>query len=627
MEKQRWLLFLCGVIFFLSIVRCSSSHPLIPEEPNVENPSQTDSTDNGNKIEPSENTKYNSFNVVGVDQFGRSFNTISAFKKGRQVGLFYWPWIGQPYATDIYDATKITALPNGLKILTDFDYYDENISPNGQAHYWGEPLWGYYNSEDEWVIRKQMQMLTTAGVDFIFFDTTNSLIYSNVFLKVCAVIDEMIKNGWNPPKVAFYTHSHSFQTVRDLYRELYQPNRYPGTWYMVDGKPMIIAYTNPEDDLREALSRNDNSYQPGVLSAEILNFFHFVKPQWPFDSVYPDGFPWVEWSFPQPLHTESKVMNVTVASHPGVPMSFSLTRPNWVNWGRGWDPGTRQNISADVDEGTFFQLQWNRAIAADPPMISVGGWNEWIAYKQPFDGEYMLCDAASKEYSRDIEPMTGGYQDAFYLQLIRNIRRYKGINETSEQNESITIDVQGDLSQWNNVKYVIRNMDEKFMARDAFGGARTVRYTQEAPVNKLLEIRVTHDSRNVYLLLRGKAKFSERTGKENWLNVFIGTGEPAAKGWESYEYVIGRKIEGGISSIDKFTNGFNASNVGNAEYVQNNENIQLSIPWSAIGLSDGGNFYFKIAMDVAEATDIMNYYLSGSVMPMGRLSYMYCILD
>lgn len=622
---KKWALYLYGIAFCFIIVRCSDSHPLVPEYPEEEKPSQQDSTENDGEEETLKDI--NSFNLVGVDQFGRSFGTITAFKKNRQVGLFYWPWIGQPHASGIYDATKIAALPNGIKILTDFNYYDEDISPNGQAHYWGEPIWGYYNSEDEWVIRKQMQMITAAGVDFIFFDTTNAFIYSNVLLKVCKVIDEMLKNGWNPPKVVFYTHSRSFQTVRNLYRELYQPSRYPDTWYRVNGKPMIIAYTNAEDDLREAASRNDNSYQPGNLSADILSFFHFVKPQWPSDPVYPDGFPWIEWIFPQPLHIQSQVMNVTVASHPMVPMSFSLTRPNWTNWGRGWDPTTKQNIAGDVNMGTFFQSQWDRAITADPPMISVGGWNEWIAYKQPYDGEYMLCDAVNREYSRDIEPMNGGYEDAFYLQLIRNIRRYKGITENIEPNDPETIDIEGALSQWKEVKYVVRNSDEKFIARDSYGGTQNVRYTNPAPVNKLVEIKVTYDVDNIYFYLKGKEDFNIYDGSENWLNVFIGTGEPSLKVWESYEYVVGRTISNNEASVSKFNAGFSAANTGKAKFVQTGNVIQLSIPRASIGMSETDRFYFKMAMNVSVPSDIMNYYQSGSVMPMGRLSYMYYLQE
>ncbi|MDR0699153.1 MAG: hypothetical protein LBG28_08065 [Tannerella sp.] len=632
MKKIVVFLIVFNMLFCGGLSGCSKPQFIEPEKPDTEKP-DTDPVPNpdpdpnpnnpGGGVDPAPATKNNGFKIVGVDHFGRSFGAVSAFKKDRQVGMFFWPWIGQPYASDIYDATKIAALPNGIKILTHFDWLDSKISPNGQAHYWGEPLWGYYNSDDEWVIRKQMQMITLAGVDFIYFDTTNALIYSNVFLKICAVIDEMLKNGWDPPKVVFYTHSRSFQTVRSLYAALYQPNRYPDTWYRMNGKPAIIAYTDAADDLKEAASRSDNAYNPGTLSPEILDFFHFLKPQWPSDPVYPDGFPWVEWSFPQPLHAQSQVMNVTVASHPMVPMSFSLTRENWKNWGRGWNVTSKQNISADVDRGTFFQSQWDRAIAADPAMISVGGWNEWIAYKQPYDGEYMLCDAANKEYSRDIEPMNGGYQDAFYLQLIRNIRRYKGMQADGETNEAKTIDLSGALSQWNDVKYVVRNTDEKFMVRDAFGGAKTVRYTQVAPENKLQEIRVSYDTQNLYFYIKGKDKFSENTNSDNYLNVFIGTGDPSVKGWESYEYVAGRKIDGDKASVGKFSSGFATTEQGNARIVRNDDAILLSVPRSAVGLSAANKFYFKVAMGVENPSDIMDYYKSGSVMPMGRLSYLF----
>lgn len=603
---------------------CSSKGQYItPDKPSSDT---TDTSQNtgGNSgkdtTSTAETTEYNDFNIVGVDQFGRSFSTITGYKDKHLVGLFFWPWIGQPYATGIYDATKIMALPNGLKILTDFNSYDPQISPNGQAHYWGEPLWGYYNSEDEWVTRRQLQMITTAGVDFIFFDTTNALIYSNIVLKVMQIIDEMIQEGWDAPKVMFYTHSHSFATTRELYNTIYKQNRYRDTWLIIDGKPAIIAYTDVNDDLAEAKSRNDTNYDPGILSSEILNFFHFFKPQWPSDPVFPNGFPWIEWKFPQPLHTESKVMNVTVASHPMVPMSFSLTR-GWTNWGRGWDVALKKNVSEDVDKGTFFQSEWDRAIEADPPIVSVGGWNEWIAYKQPYDGEYMLCDAASKEYSRDIEPMKGGYEDAFYLQLIRNIRLYKGVGVGEvTHNESNTIDINKDVDQWSKVKFLQRNSNSKFMKRDSYGGSQTIRYTQDAPKDKMIQIKVTHDKDYIYFYIKGKDAFSEYSGKNNWLNIFIGGGEPSLKEWESYDYVLKAVSENKIS-IQKFNDGFSSKEIGSGEMRVDKNAIQISV--SRDFISEYDKFYFKAAMGVESPSDIMDYYKTGCAMPMGRLSYMY----
>lgn len=566
---------------------------------------------------------FNGNRVVAIDRFGRAFNAISSYKPNKQVGLFFWLWIGQPYATDIYDATKIMSMPNGIKLLYDLASLDKKISPNGQAHFWGEPLWGYYNSDDEWVMHRQILMLTQAGVDFIVFDATNAVTYKSAYTKLLGIIDNYIRQGWNPPRVAFYTHSRSTQTTKQLYQELYEPQLYPTTWYRVDGKPFIIAYTHLEDDLAEAKLRKDASYSPTPLPQSILEYFHFRKPQWPFDPYYAEGFPWIEWTYPQPVH--ENMMSVTVASHPNVPMSRSITQ-GVVNWGRGWDPAQQKNVHENVDKGTFFQSQWDHALDVNPDTIFVGGWNEWIAYKQPWGGEYMLCDAADKEFSRDIEPMRGGYQDSFYIQLIQNIRKYKGLSDPEPPAESKTIKIAAGAGQWENVCNVYRNFGPQNLERDAFGAAKTIRYSQPAPRNNLQEIKVTHDAENVYFYIRCESRITEPEGSENWMNVFIGTGDPQLRGWEGYEYVIGRKYKKGKASIGRVHNDFSASNAGHAEYDLNENILQIAVPRKTIGLIGKiGKLYFKVADGVNKPSDIMDYYVSGSSMPLGRLSYLYSV--
>lgn len=557
--------------------------------------------------------------VVGVDQFGRSFSSIDSSKADKQVGLFFWLWIGQPYANGIYDASKILAMPNGLNLLTDIASHNPAISPNGQAHFWGEPLFGYYNSEDIWVIRKQIEMLTVAGVDFIYFDATNAFIYKNVAQKIMSVIDEYQKKGWSPPKVAFYTHSLSFQTIRELYRELYKPGIFPDTWYRMNGKPMIIGYTNPQDDLNEARSRSDNNYAPGVLSPEILDFFHFLRPQWPSDPVYSDGFPWVEWIFPQPNH--SGIMNVTVASHPSVPMSFSLTK-GFTNWGRGWNPDSKINVAADVDEGKFFQRQWDYAISANPKMISIGGWNEWIAYKQQYWDEYVMVDAVNKEYSRDIEPMQGGYQDAFYMQMIKNIRRYKGVSSAPPALKKKTININSGIGQWNDIPAVAVNINTLRVSRDNYSATPSIVYSKPAADNLIQDVKISYDENNMYFLVRSRNKLSASEGKNNWLNILIGTGEPALKNWESYEYLLGESFSAGNASVGKLDAAFKTTPAGTAKYVQKDNELQIECPRQSLGLKDIKKFYFKVATGVDKPSDIMSYYTSGTAMPMGRLSYM-----
>ena len=562
-----------------------------------------------------------SLDMVGVDQFGRTFHTISGYKAKKQVGIFYWPWIGQPFASGIYDATKIAAMPNGLKLLYDFKSLDTAISPTGQAHFWGEPLWGYYNSADEWVIRRQIKMLTTAGIDFIVFDLTNRVTYRSVYEKVLRIIEEFQQQGWNAPKIVFYTHSKSIETTQVLYNDLYKQGLYQNAWYKVNGKPMIIAYTEPEDDIAEALSRSDSSYRPVPFSQEILNFFYFKKPQWPGDPISQNGFPWIEWKYPQPLH--GNTMSVTVASHPQVPMSRSITS-GWINWGRGWDPEKQKNIEADVDKGTFFQKQWDHAIQTDPDTVFIGGWNEWIAYKQPYGDEYMLCDAASKEYSRDIEPMKGGFEDAFYLQMIMNIRKYKGLQAATAAAGKRSIEINKSPSQWDAVQSSFKNIGAKAYPRNSPGATKNLIYQRPAPVNNLQEIKVSHDDAYIYFYIRAEKEFKQTGPAAKGITIYIGRNEPALKGWNGYEFMIEQKQNAKKFTVNKLDENYNITGIGKAAFVIDKNILQVKISRKQLAAFNGTkNIYFKVTDGIVHPEDIMDTYLSGSAMPLGRLSYEY----
>ncbi|HOH32108.1 MAG TPA: hypothetical protein PLC40_20685, partial [Candidatus Hydrogenedentes bacterium] len=85
-------------------------------------------------------------------------------RQGKWVGIFYWTW-HVPQDGGPNDNTKIIAAAG--------DSAEIDWPNNGAPHHWGEPELGYYRMTDPFVIRKHASMLADAGIDAIFFDTTN----------------------------------------------------------------------------------------------------------------------------------------------------------------------------------------------------------------------------------------------------------------------------------------------------------------------------------------------------------------------------------------------------------------------------------------------------------------------
>ncbi len=558
--------------------------------------------------------------LVGIDQFGRTFQTVADAKENREVGIFFFLWMGQPFGADIYN-TRILLEQYGIsKVLLE----EDAVCPAGQPYYWDEPLWGYYNSGDEWVIRKQIELLTMADIDFLVFDTTNTLTYSSVYKRILRIIEEYRNEGWDAPQVVFYTHSRSIQTINALYQELYSQNLYPEAWYRVNGKPMIIGYDSVSKDIAEAQTRSDYEYLPAPLSEEVRNFFHIREARWPNDEVNDNTFPYTEWQYPQPMN--GNMMSVSVATHPMVPFSFSLTHENWCNWGRGYNVETGENVSADILTGTFFQSQWETVFDQEPELVFVTGWNEWIAFKSAYGGEYMLCDNVDLEYSRDIEMMKGGYNDAYYIQLMQNVRKYKydSFDGYYTAPASKTIEIGGDIGQWEDVAAVYRDVGKANVKRDSYGSSKVIRYQADPKRNNLQEVKVSFDDTYLYFMVKSDADLTEAAG-ENWMNLLIGTGTVASKGWEGYEYVINRNRDGNTAVIERLSADYSGTACAEAEFAVSGAVFEIKIPRSAVGLAETDAFYFKIADGVETPSDIMSYYTSGSALPMGRLSYQYYI--
>ncbi len=571
---------------------------------------------------------YNANMLVGFDEYGRTVLPTAARRAEKEVGIFYFLWLGTPsHFQDIYDVSEIILQYGKDKVL----YEDTPISPLLQPHWWGQPHFGYYNSADEWVIRKHMEMLTVAGVDFLVFDTTNAVTYDSAARRILKVVTELREEGWDAPQVAYMTHTYSISTVNGLYQSIYQKYpEYEEAWYKIDGKPMIIAYTKEKDDIAASgeLGPTGQPYRPGDLSEELLDFFHIRDPRWPTDPVTDNGWPYTDWSLPPSVNGD--MISVSVATHPRPPFSYGLIWEDWGNYGRGYDVASGKNVKEDILKGTFFDYEWEAVYQNDDKLkyVFITGWNEWVAWKHDLEGYegYILVDNADLQYSRDIEPMAGGYEDAYYIQMMTHIRRYKyePLLDTALTLHK-TIDVTGAASQWNDVNAIYRRVGQDDGERKKYGASKTVDYACEPVKNNIVEVRVTSDDQNIYFMIRTTEPITDLgDGTSNRMNLFIGRGRPAAgKGWESYEFAVNRTRVGSTATVEVLAPDFSGQKVGDATFSVQGEIMQICVPRAALGLEAGGDFYFKVADGVEDPAEIMSYYSSGRSLPLGRLSYLY----
>lgn len=568
--------------------------------------------DNRERVNPyNDEYQYNTNMICGIDMFGRKVEPVTGYEDGKDVGIFYFVWHGES-GKNTYNITEL--LKSDPETL-----WDSSINYTA-FHYWDEPLYGYYRSDDDWVIGKHCELLSQAGIDFIAFDTTNAVIYEEAVSHVLKVFDEYRLAGVKVPKVVFMTNTYSLNTMNRIYEAFYKPGSYDELWYRPDGvRPLIIGC-------------NDN-YKVGY-SEEFKALFEVRPAQWPNETYLDWAFPWIEWSYPQPVH--DGVISVSVAQHPQLPMSNSYF-DRYANWGRGYNYAKSRNEEGSVTRGANFQSQWDTVYqyGDEVKTVFVTGWNEWIAQKyNRGDGVSMFVDQFNEEFSRDIEMQkNGGYEDAYYLQLIDNVRRFKGTKGTApESNPMKTIDIKGDISQWDDVKAVYKPLTQNSIERDSTSVDWQYEYKQALPENDIQEIRVAHDKKYVYMMIKTKNDISAYDGSQNWMNVFLSGGEPSLKGWESYEYVINRKVDassGKTAVIALKSDGSSGKITDYADYTVNKNVMCLRIPMKAVGFNPGSLvfptecFYFKVADSVEKYTDIMDYYVSGKSAPMGRLSYYY----
>ncbi len=579
--------------------------------------------------------------LSGTDALGRKVSAVSDRLEGKYVGIYYFMWHGY-HTQRIYDTSEILAeYENGIvgnpenplwEVDPSSPVYDASVSPNSAFHYWSEPLYGYYNSEDPWVARKHLELLSYADVDYLLLDYTNGYIYETATLTLIRTILDMRAEGWEVPQLAFMlpVDSAASQTTFNAVYESYLSHpEYEGAFFTADenlnpsGKPLVTGTLTEE-----------------ALGQEKWNAIWYKPLQWPDRPYDDDALPWIDWNNRNIQHNHNGVMSVSIAQHvAGTWSSDPYLYPGEQFFrGRGWVQTSPTDNGADqenVMSGTNFQFQWDNVFASEEEveMVVVTGWNEWIAQKQstlmqPYHTSLraVFVDSFNMPFSRDAEMMKGGYGDNYYLQLVENIRTFKygDIQSGAVENQPVTLDIFQGVSAWTQIQNVYLDAAGETVDRDFISVDPSVRYRDGSARNDVVSLKFANDAEYLYIRAETRQPVTAyEPGDTGWMNVWISAN--GGSGWENFDFLINRSPAGQTTSVEAF-NGSSLERVGEAKFFVQANYIFYAVPLSALGLSSSDEIGIKITDNIevfSEDFSTDSFYTTGESAPCGRLNYAY----
>ncbi|MCC7493252.1 MAG: hypothetical protein IT204_12925 [Fimbriimonadaceae bacterium] len=409
----------------------------------------------------------------------------------------------------------------------------------------------------------------------------------------------------------------------------------PGTWYLELADPLgtvgwwsggqTPGVTAWADGRPVAGSRSLRVAADSPEDAAIRRFFCFRAPQPSYfqGPVKPNMWSWLEV---HPQHVfrndrgEAEQMSVGVAQNAVGERLGSLSEPGAR--GRTWHRGARDPRPGAVRWGLNFQEQWEHALTADPRVLFISNWNEWIMGRfNEFAGvrqPVMFVDEFNQEYSRDLEPMRGGHGDDYYYQLVSNIRRYKGVRPPDPPAAPRAM-AAGDWRAWQGVRPEFRDDRGDPMQRDWDGYNRCTRYVNRSGRHDLVAAKVAHDATTVWCYLRCAAPLAgpdATTGLWLLLNT-----DGRATGWDGFDLLLNRAGPHGEVLIERSRGGWQWETVGTAQRQVQGAELVLALPRALLGPAGPLTVELKWVDSVQTPGDPLAFLTDGDAAPNGRFAW------
>ncbi len=401
---------------------------------------------------------------VGTDALGRSlptFDEVGPPSANKTVGLFYYVWHEHLSRTMINRREP-------LRVISEIASRNPADPPYEDGwHHWGESLFGYYNSGDEYVLRKHAQMLADAGVDVLLYDTSNNLGYLEQWLIHADLLTSLRESGQAAPQVAHLCWASTDGGVLgDLVRDFYDPGLYRDLWFQWKGKPLLLAdAAKLPPSLKQLADRF--TLRTSWAWTDPNGWFGDGKDKWPWLAEVPYAVNWHEEK------GRAEQASVTAGHHPTTIKGKSMSK--------GVQPPRDRERSG---EGIQFAEQFDYALKLDPEFLFITQWNEWIAMSIVNDregmpyvgrtlhkGQRFFVDVYDPEFNRDVEPMTGGVRRQL---LLPDGRRHSPVQGRSPDRAG---EAGRDRDRWE-----VRRLDAR--------RARVPRHARRSRASRRMELRL-----------------------------------------------------------------------------------------------------------------------------------------
>ena len=300
--------------------------------------------------------------------------------RSKYVGLFVSVWHNTPSMQK-------------FRVMGKYDRYEKP-----EFYWWGEPAFGFkgYNWDNVKMIDYHIDNWIKLGVDFVHLDLTNGTQF-DIVEGAKKLLNRMATRSG--PRVVFWIRKPS--DAQFFYDNFY--TKYPkDLFFNYLGKPLLLLAGFTDNVGKVSSGKQVPIPRGGVLDRFTVRWMWGLTgapdSMWSFKEFQPNPKPYMYNGKPEQL-------GLTIASQQ---TGMTITT----------DPLRRGR-----NNGKYFQEQVKNAKKYNPKFITIQAYNEWAAQNLSDDPKKPLfIDAASPEFSGDIEPMKGGFGDKYFI-IVRDFIR------------------------------------------------------------------------------------------------------------------------------------------------------------------------------------------------------------